>query len=128
MAKQPFSGSNFKNKRSQKGYPPKKGPKQPNNNWMFWVALSFIFLIFMSQSTTMTSVKAPREIAYSEFYSILQNNKETSQIEHLELIESTENTLQGTFDDETQFKVVIPQNYDDSLIELIEKCDRIITW
>src|SRR3989338_751316 len=99
------------------GYPPKM-PKQPNGNWLFWVAMVFIFLIFMSQNETMTSLHLPKELSYSEFYAMLLSNKETSQIQHLELIESTENKLRGSLSDGTEFTLNIPKE-DAELLNLI---------
>jgi cell division protease FtsH len=99
------------------GYPPKM-PKQPNGNWLFWVAFVFIFLIFMSQNESMTSLRIPKELSYSEFYAILQSNKETGRIQHLELIESTENKLRGSLRDGTEFTLNIPRE-DAELLNLI---------
>ncbi|MCK5012596.1 MAG: ATP-dependent zinc metalloprotease FtsH [Candidatus Omnitrophica bacterium] len=99
--------------------PPKNAPKQPNNNWVFWIILGFIFLILLSQNDSMTTMGKYEELSYNTFYRILEGKDENLHIKEVKLIESTENTLEGTFDNGTQFKVVIPQNYDDSLIELI---------
>lgn len=116
---------NFKKKpnmrRPQRGRPPKgEPPKQPNNNWLIWVALMFIFLILVSQTSTMTPVGALREITYSEFYSLLVENKETGKIQSVELVESTENTLNGTFDDGTKFRLHIPKD-DEAILNLIRQ-------
>ncbi|MCK5178795.1 MAG: hypothetical protein KAR32_04635, partial [Candidatus Omnitrophica bacterium] len=106
--------------RPKKGMPPNKNaPKQPNNNWVFLVILGFIFLILMSQNDSMTTMGKYQELSYNSFYKILEGESGNLRIKEIKLIESTENTLEGTFDDGTQFKVVIPQNYDDALIELI---------
>ncbi|OGX37464.1 MAG: cell division protein FtsH [Omnitrophica WOR_2 bacterium RIFCSPHIGHO2_02_FULL_50_17] len=78
----------------------------------------FIFLIFMSQNETMTSLHLPKELSYSEFYAMLLSNKETSQIQHLELIESTENKLRGSLSDGTEFTLNIPKE-DAELLNLI---------
>jgi cell division protease FtsH len=121
--KQKMEGVGFSkpiSKKSRKGYPPKNRPDQPNSNWVFWVVVLFIFLIFMSQSPTMNSVKASRQMTYSEFYSILQNNKETGQIQHLELIESTENSLRGGLKDGTEFVLNIPKD-DTELFKVIRE-------
>ncbi len=107
-------------KRPRKGYPSKNRPDQPNSNWVFWVAVFFIFLIFMSQSPTMNSVKTARPMTYGEFYSILQNNKETGQIQRLELIESTENSLKGVLSDGTEFFLHIPKE-DQELFKIIRE-------
>ena len=97
-------------KRSRKGFPPKPRPRPNNGNWLFWVVLLFIFLIFMSQNEPVTSLRTPKELSYSEFYSILLTNKETAKIQSLELVESTENKLRGTFSDGTEFALNIPHD------------------
>ena len=106
-------------RRPKNGMPPKKSPQQPNNNWVFWIILGFIFLILMSQNNSMAPMGKYQELSYNAFYKILEGENTSQRIKQIKLVESTENTLEGTFDDGTQFKVVIPQNYDDSLIQLI---------
>ncbi len=107
-------------KKLRKIYPPKSRPRQPNNNWLFWGVLAFLFFLFISQNETMTSLRAPRELSYSEFYGLLQNNKETGQIQDLELIESNENKLHGTFKDGTEFVLNIPREDSDILKSIRE--------
>lgn len=108
-------------RKSRKGYSANKPRPQPNNgNWLFWVVLLLIFLIFMSQNESVTSVRAPKELTYSEFYSTLLTNKETGKIHALELIESTENKLQGTFSDGTGFVLNIPRE-DTELLNIIRE-------
>lgn len=107
-------------KKPRKGLVPNKRPRQPNGNWLFWLALGFIFLILLSQTTTVTTISVPQQLTYSEFYSILLTNKETGRIQHLELIESTENRLEGTFNDGTKFALHIPKE-DQSLLNLIRE-------
>ena len=105
-------------KKPRKGLLPNKRSKQPNSNWLFWMVLGFIFLILLSQTNTVTTIGVPKELTYSEFYSILLTNKETARIQHLELIESTENRLEGTFNDGTEFTLHIPKE-DQALLNLI---------
>lgn len=108
-------------KKPRKGYPANKPRPRPNNgNWLFWVVLLFIFLIFMSQNEPGTSLRAPRELSYSEFYTILLTNKETGKIRSLELVESTENKLHGTFSDGTEFVLNIPRD-DTELFKVIRE-------
>ena len=125
MAKQnEQSGIDFNQpqfKKPRKGYPANKPRPRPNNgNWLFWVVLLFIFMIFMSQNEPMTSLRAPRELSYSEFYSILLTNKETGKIQGLELVESTENKLHGTFSDGAEFVLNIPRD-DTELFKVIRE-------
>jgi len=122
MPKPNMNKNNFNKprmKRPRKGLPPKNMPKQPNNNWMFWLVLGFIFLILMSQTNQMATMGKVEELSYKAFYGVLEGEDDTRHIKTIKLIESTENTLEGAFDNDTNFKVVIPQNYDESLIELI---------
>jgi len=108
-------------KRPRKRMPPKNSPQQPNNNWLFWLVLGFIFLILMSQSNSMTTMGKYEELSYNVFYKILEGEDTALRIQKIRLIESTENVLEGNFDNGTQFKVIIPQHYDESLIDLIRK-------
>ncbi|MBU0469757.1 MAG: ATP-dependent zinc metalloprotease FtsH [Candidatus Omnitrophica bacterium] len=100
--------------------PPKKDPKQVNNNWLVWVILGFIALIMLGQTESMTSTSTAKKLTYSEFYSILLSNKETGDITKLELVESAENTLLGTLSDGTSFKLNIP-NKDEAILNLIRE-------
>ena len=102
------------------GMPPrnKRSNKQPNNNWLFWIALGFIFLILMSQSTPVTTIGTPQDLSYSEFYKMLKTNKETGEIQRIELIESTENTIKGTLNDGKEFQLNIPTK-DEAILELM---------
>ena len=126
MAKQDGqNGSDLLNrsqfKKPRRNYPANKPRPQPNNgNWLFWMVLLFIFLIFMSQNESVTSTRAPKELSYSEFYNILLTNKETGKIQTLELIESTENKLHGTFSDGTGFALNIPRE-DAGLLNIIRE-------
>jgi len=110
-----------KMKRPRKGQPQKPSQKQPNSNWMFWLILGFIFLTLMSQSENMSTAGKFEKISYNAFYRILEGENTTRRIQFVKLIESTENTLEGSFEDGNQFRVIIPQNYDEALIELIRK-------
>ena len=105
---------------------PPKGKKpptnnQPNNNWLFWMAIVFIFMILFSQSPNVkTPSSTSKEINYSDFYTLLKDNKTTNEIKKLELIEGPENILQGAFKDGREFNLHIPKE-DDSLIDTIKE-------
>jgi len=103
---------------SRKNPPNKKKSGQPNNNWLFWMALGLIFMVVISQTENFTTLNEPKTLSYSEFYSILKENNQTGQIEKLELIESTDTLLRGTFKDSSKFKLNIP-THDEGIIELI---------
>ena len=104
----------------RKGFDPKNNPKKNgNNNWMFWVVLGFMALMLISQDNRMATIDAPKKFTYSEFYSMLLSNNETSEIIHLELIEGVERTLKGELSNGTKFHLNIP-NDDEDIIKLIK--------
>ncbi len=118
-----MANTNFTNKKNnkntyKKSRQPKNQPKQPNNNWLFWLALGFIFVIIMSQTSNMNTLSAPKDISYSEFYSLLISNKESQQIQKINLVEGPDTTLKGTFSDGTEFRLHIPKD-DETLLALI---------
>ena len=76
MDKSNFNKQNLK--KSPKGFPPRNNAKPDGNgSWLFWVAMGFMFLIFLSQSNTVTTLTTPKILSYSEFYSLLISNNET---------------------------------------------------
>ena len=101
-------------KRSPRGFPPKNQPKQPNNSWILWVALGFIFLLMMSQNTSLT-VPNIEEPTYSEFYAKL-NNHEVQNVVLRESVDGT--TVEGKYKDNKEFKLHIPKS-DDKLLDLM---------
>ncbi|MBF0521795.1 MAG: ATP-dependent zinc metalloprotease FtsH [Candidatus Omnitrophica bacterium] len=101
----------------------KEGPsnnnKKKNGNWFFWILLGFILLILMSRNDSLTTnINPPKKLTYSEFYSMLLKNKETKDIQSLELTESTENTLKGKLKDGSEFTLNIPTK-DEKIFEVI---------
>src|SRR5262245_19242221 len=109
------------NKPSRRNMSQRPRRKQPNNNWLFWIVLGFIFLILLSQSNQVSTINAPKELSYSEFYSMLKTNDQTNKIQKLELIESTDNTLKGMLADGTEFSLHIPKEDEHLLQEIREK-------
>jgi hypothetical protein len=81
MAQDEFSNRQFK--RPQKPLGQKKRPTPPNNNWILWVSIGFIFLYLMSQSNAVAPVTPPQEMTYGEFYSLVIKNKDTQDIKKL---------------------------------------------
>lgn len=107
-------------KRPNRRMPPKKDPKQVNNNWLIWVILGFIALIMLGQTESMTNSSTAKKLTYSEFHSILKNNKTSDNITELQLIENTNNSLIGTLSDGSKFSVNIPTNInDEDILKLI---------
>jgi len=107
-------------KKPLKNIPPKKPNRQQGNNVLLWLTLIFLFILLMNQSNTVSRINLPRQLSYGEFYTILQNNPETNQIQKLELIEGPERILRGTFSDGAEFRLNIPQE-DQALLDLIRK-------
>jgi cell division protease FtsH len=105
------------NKKNKPGMPPKPG-KPSNNNWFFLIFAGFILLIMMSQSTTMTSVSSAKDLTYSDFYSMIQNNLQTGEIDSLEMVEGQERILRGKFKNGSEFKLHIPQD-DEGMLDSI---------
>jgi cell division protease FtsH len=93
---------------------PKKD--QPNNYWM-WIGLIFLAMMLISQSNMGTSSTASKELAYSNFYSLLKSNPKTLSIQSLTM---TDNQLDGVLKDGSKFKVTIPPD-DKALLELIRE-------
>ncbi|MBF0531757.1 MAG: ATP-dependent zinc metalloprotease FtsH [Candidatus Omnitrophica bacterium] len=97
----------------------RRGPVPPDNNWVVWVVLGFIFLMLLSHSDNMVK-ESVKKISYSEFYSLVKDNPRTGKIKDLQLIESAENVLKGTMKDGTAFRLNIPQK-DDGLLNAIRE-------
>ncbi|OGW98462.1 MAG: cell division protein FtsH [Omnitrophica WOR_2 bacterium GWA2_45_18] len=74
--------------------------------------------MLVSQNENVTTMSSTKKMSYSEFFGLLQTNKETGRIQQLELIESTENILTGTLNDGTEFRLNIPES-DTGLLDLI---------
>ncbi|MDP8266728.1 MAG: ATP-dependent zinc metalloprotease FtsH [Candidatus Aceula meridiana] len=94
---------------------PGKNSTSSSSLWL-WLGIIFAILIFMSQSE-FKSATAPKELSYSEFYTILKDNHETSQITSIAM---TENQIEGTMNDGSQFKVIIPAD-DEVILGLIRE-------
>ena len=92
--------------------PPRNRTNQ-NGVW-WWVLIALTFLILLNQ-TKIPIDTLPKDLSYSEFYSILKDNDKTGKIQSLSL---TENLLSGTMNDNSKFNVYIPQN-DEKLLDLI---------
>ncbi|MBI4310027.1 MAG: AAA family ATPase, partial [Candidatus Omnitrophica bacterium] len=84
---------------------------------MFWVLLGVVFIMIMMQQESKYALKT-KTFSYSEFYSILKENRDDPRIKKLELTEGPENAVKGVFTDGTEFKLSIPQR-DEDLIKLM---------
>src|SRR3989338_849214 len=87
--------------------PSRNRPSYNNNVWL-WLLITLTFLMMLSQAN-LSVVNVPRELPYSEFYSILKDNPQTEKIKSLSM---TENILQGVFSDGGKFTVNIPEKDD----------------
>lgn len=97
---------------------PLKGDKKPNGNLMMWIILGVIFMFLMFQQESGKYSLKTKTLTYSEFYSILKDNKDKPQIKKLELTEGVENSVKGTMADGMEFKINIPQR-DEDLLKLM---------
>ena len=86
---------------------------RPNNNWVLWVTLIFIILLMSHASVNIPAT--PRTMKYSEFYSLLVENRTTSEIQSLRL---TEDILKGILSDGSNFIVNLPSE-DEAILDLI---------
>ena len=98
--------------------PPRPGrSRPPNGNFMIWVFLGMVMVMFMIQREGKYSLKT-KEFTYSEFYTLLKDNAQNPQIKKVELTEGLENTVKGLLADGTEFRANIPQK-DDDLVKLM---------
>ncbi|MBP9855594.1 MAG: ATP-dependent zinc metalloprotease FtsH [Candidatus Omnitrophica bacterium] len=104
--------------------PKKRRPKQPNNNWVFWIVLGFILLLMMQKTSTVTPTGPLKTLTYSEFFQQVKSNKDTGKIKSVTLVESTENTITGKYNDGTDFRLNIPMKFD-ALLDLISEDPNI---
>ncbi len=88
--------------------------------WFFWLAIMLILLIFSSQPQ-LSSVSATKEMKYSEFFTLLEQNKTSPEIVKLT---QTDNLLQGHKKDGTKFTVHIPVE-DKAILDLIQENIKI---
>lgn len=100
--------------------PSNRNNKQPNSNWLFWGIIVFIILLLLSSQSERDMSWSPAEgkLTYGEFYEILKNNDETGKIQEVVLLEGTENVIEGKYDDNTEFRLLIPKN-DEEIFKLI---------
>ncbi len=105
---------------------PKRGTnnKPPNGNLLFWVVLSVIFLMLMFQQENKYALKV-KPYSYSEFYTLLKENKENPRIKKVELTEGPDYTVKGVLADGTDFKLNIPQR-DEDLVKLMR--DNVVDF
>src|SRR5882672_5246005 len=85
---------------------------QPNGNFMIWVVAGIILMMIMFQQEGKYSLKT-KTMTYSDFFSLIKENKEKPTIKKLELTEGPENTVKGVLADGSEFKLNVPQRDDD---------------
>jgi cell division protease FtsH len=88
-------------------------PKRNNEFRRFpfgWIIAAIIFLMLFNYSRSIPITGAPKEISYSEFYSIIKNSPEK-----IKSLVKVETILKGDFSDNSQFFVNIPDNDSDLL-------------
>ncbi len=89
--------------------PAQQTPNGSNGTWV-WIILVVSMLFLLNQNNV--SVTLPKEIGYSEFYTLLKDNSQTGKIRQLTM---TENLLQGTLSDGAKFSVYLPNEDKDLL-------------
>jgi ATP-dependent Zn protease len=94
----------------------KKLPPKPPGKWIFWIIL-ILGTMYLFHIGTLTKEGLPKEISYSQFYSLVENNRQTRQIKSVVRIE---NIIKGEFIDGTKFIVNIPTE-DPDLMKLIRE-------
>ncbi len=94
----------------------KKPPrKQDRMGIIIWV-LFFMGLLYFFRTTSMPAEGGiPKQLQYSEFYTILRDNQNTHTITSAVM---TEEVIRGTFSDGATFRVYIPRN-DPELLGLL---------
>lgn len=102
----------------------KKKPNNPKNQgiWIFWIIITVIFLLVMSNPSYMSEQNANAyKMTYGEFYQILKRNTTTGTIQKATLTETpTERILKGTMSDGKDFRLNVPAK-DDALLELLKE-------
>lgn len=108
-------------KRNMKGTPPKKGNKQPNNTWFFWIIFAVILIFMMNnQPDSFNKFSATEDVSYSEFFAKLQNNKQSGEIVKVELLAGVDNVIRGKYSSGQDFQLYVLKE-DDSLLEAIRE-------
>jgi cell division protease FtsH len=95
----------------------KKPTPKNNDAWkkpLFWVGAFFVLWYLVNLVNVAKSI-APREMAYGEFYSLLQDNPNSHKIKSVILVE---NVISGDLADGSKFMVNIPEK-DDKLLDLL---------
>lgn len=107
-------------KTPRRNAPRRRRPRQPNNNWIFWIVLGFILLLMMSQTSTMPPSGPVKELTYTEFYQQVKNNPQTESIKDVTMVEgATETTVKGKYTDGSEFRLNIPTKEYETLVNTI---------
>jgi cell division protease FtsH len=93
----------------------KKTVKNSNKTFIAWLILLIAGMILLNISSF--SVKVPKEVAYGEFYHILQTNNTANKIKSASKMG---NMIRGTFSDDTTFTVNIPE-VDQDILRLLRE-------
>ena len=97
-----------------------KQKKPRPGSFLLWIAIIFLFMYLMRNfATTMEGV--PRKLIYSEFYSMVEANRENRQIEQATLVE---NKVHGTFITGEKFEVDIPEKDPDVIKAMRENIQQ----
>jgi len=98
---------------------PETAPKDKKNKFFKKVPFGWVFLILavylLLNAVTAPFYQPPKEISYSDFYTILKNDPEK-----IRSVTKYENELQGDFTDNSRFMLNIPEN-DTELLNLMRQ-------
>lgn len=97
---------------------PPRGPNTDSGVWIFWAILIVLLLILTNPANNFNSNIS--KMTYSDFYSLVRDNKNTSKISKVVLNEGPENILKVKQSDGKEFRVNIPQDDKEMLILLRE--------
>lgn len=94
----------------------RKAPPNPLGKLILWIILILGFM-YLFRIGTLAKEGLPIEVSYSQFYSLVENNRQTGQIK---VAVRTENLIKGEFTDGTKFIVNIPAE-DPDLMKLLRE-------
>ncbi|MDP6685443.1 MAG: ATP-dependent zinc metalloprotease FtsH [Candidatus Omnitrophota bacterium] len=95
---------------------PANGKNQMQKNIFLWVGI-FLLLVYLFRLGSVTPQSTPRELAYGEFYRLLETNRQTHAIQKVVKVDSR---LKGTLSSGVNFTVYLPEG-DSELMGLLRE-------
>ncbi|MBF0123299.1 MAG: ATP-dependent zinc metalloprotease FtsH [Candidatus Omnitrophica bacterium] len=87
---------------------------------MIWIVLGIIFVMILSNPSTVSHTATAAKMGYSDFYRLLKNNRDTQEIKKLTLTEGVDRVLQGKLANGKDFRLSVPQD-DKDLMSMIRE-------